>query len=129
VNHQLDCLALELLVVSFLSLLFFHGFSHFILSFRVRQIGGGSRRGAPGGPGGKADWLPANKSILPSPTEKPEPVHDCVNLDSHSDKLESFDFTTEAQRTRSLGIASGFLGNSKNKFSKKLCALCVSVVN
>src|SRR5215469_13486928 len=42
VNHQLDCLALKLLVVPFLNLLFFHGLSHFTLSFRVRQIGGGS---------------------------------------------------------------------------------------
>jgi hypothetical protein len=39
-NHQLDCLALKLLVVSFLYLLFFHGISHFTLRFRVRQIGG-----------------------------------------------------------------------------------------
>src|SRR5258708_4298724 len=30
---------LNSLVVSFLNLLFFHGFSHFTLSFRVRQIG------------------------------------------------------------------------------------------
>ncbi len=41
-NHQRHCLALELLVVSFLNLLFFHGFFHFTLSFRVRQIGEGS---------------------------------------------------------------------------------------
>jgi hypothetical protein len=43
VNHQLDCLALKLLVVSFLYLLLSHGLSHFTLRFRVRQIGGGSR--------------------------------------------------------------------------------------
>jgi hypothetical protein len=41
-NHQLDCLALKLLVVSLLYLLLFHGLSHFTLRFRVRQIGGGS---------------------------------------------------------------------------------------
>src|SRR5258708_12249787 len=42
VNQQLHCLALELLVVSFLNLLFLHGFSLFTLSFRVRKIRGGS---------------------------------------------------------------------------------------
>src|SRR6266404_7174023 len=41
-NQQLHCLALELLVVSFLNLLFLHGFSLFTLSFRVRKIRGGS---------------------------------------------------------------------------------------
>src|ERR1700740_1105309 len=41
-NHQLHCLALKLLIVSLLYLLFFHGLSHFTLSFRVRQIRGGS---------------------------------------------------------------------------------------
>jgi hypothetical protein len=35
-------LALELLAVSFLNLLFLHGFSFFTLSFRVRKIRGGS---------------------------------------------------------------------------------------
>jgi hypothetical protein len=35
-------LALELLVVSFLNLLFLHGFSLFTLSFRVRNFRGGS---------------------------------------------------------------------------------------
>src|SRR5260221_11358246 len=43
VNQQLHCLALELLVVSFLNLLFLHGFSLFTLSFRVRKIRGGSQ--------------------------------------------------------------------------------------
>jgi len=43
VNQQLHCLALELLVVSFLNLLFLHGFSLFTLSFRVRKIRGGSK--------------------------------------------------------------------------------------
>jgi hypothetical protein len=42
VNQQLHRLALELLVVSFLNLLFLHGFSLFTLSFRVRKIRGGS---------------------------------------------------------------------------------------
>src|SRR5260221_2760951 len=42
VNQQLHCLAIELLVVSFLNLLFLHGFSLFTLSFRVRKIRGGS---------------------------------------------------------------------------------------
>src|SRR5258708_39870118 len=42
VNQQLHCLALELLVVSFLNLPFLHGFSLFTLSFRVRKIRGGS---------------------------------------------------------------------------------------
>jgi hypothetical protein len=42
VNHQLYCLALKLLVVSLLNLLLFHGLSHFTLSYRVRQIRGGS---------------------------------------------------------------------------------------
>src|SRR6266446_4677975 len=41
-NQQLHRLALELLVVSFLNLLFLHGFSLFTLSFRVRKIRGGS---------------------------------------------------------------------------------------
>jgi hypothetical protein len=36
-------LALELLAVSFLNLLFLHGFSFFTLSFRVRKIRGGSQ--------------------------------------------------------------------------------------
>jgi len=45
VNQQLHCLALELLVVSFLNLLFLHGFSLFTLSFRVRKIRGGSNYG------------------------------------------------------------------------------------
>jgi len=45
VNQQLHCLALELLVVSFLNLLFLHGFSLFTLSFRVRKIRGGSYQG------------------------------------------------------------------------------------
>src|SRR6266481_1074071 len=42
-NQQLHRLALELLVVSFLNLLFLHGFSLFTLSFRVRKIRGGSK--------------------------------------------------------------------------------------
>jgi hypothetical protein len=42
VNQQLHRLALELLAVSFLNLLFLHGFSFFTLSFRVRKIRGGS---------------------------------------------------------------------------------------
>src|ERR1700736_717608 len=42
VNQQFHRLALELLVVSFLNLLFLHGFSLFTLSFRVRKIRGGS---------------------------------------------------------------------------------------
>jgi len=40
-------LALKLLVVSLLNLLLFHGLSHFTLSFRVRQIRGGSTEKAP----------------------------------------------------------------------------------
>src|SRR6202007_1567712 len=44
-NHQLHCLALKLLIVSLLYLLFFHGLFHFTLSFRVRQIRGGSEGG------------------------------------------------------------------------------------
>src|SRR5260221_4514790 len=47
VNQQLHCLALELLVVSFLNLLFLHGFSLFTLSFRVRKIRGGSHCTSP----------------------------------------------------------------------------------
>jgi hypothetical protein len=43
VNQQLHRLALELLVVSFLNLLFLHGFSLFTLSFRVRKFREGSR--------------------------------------------------------------------------------------
>ena len=42
VNHQLHRFAFKLFFVPFLNFLFFHGLSHFTLSFPVRQIGGAS---------------------------------------------------------------------------------------
>jgi hypothetical protein len=42
VNHQLYRFAFEVFFVPFLNFLFFHGLSHFTLSFRVRKIGGAS---------------------------------------------------------------------------------------
>jgi hypothetical protein len=71
-NQQLHCLALKLLIVSLLYLLFFRGLSHFTLSFRVRQIRGGSGRDLRG------DRWAANGKQKPGSTEGKHKKQKCV---------------------------------------------------